>query len=69
MDYGIGWSSKRTKQVALSSTEAEIIAAAEGIRNTLYSNYINTEKFQKKFQITLHEDHQRCINWLQNAAG
>lgn len=67
--YLISWSSSKTRKVALSTTEAEFIAAAESIKIGLYLRKINDEVSKTQLRMSLFEDNQSCIKWLKNSTG
>lgn len=65
----ISWNSSKTKYVVLSSTESEFVAAAEGLRTSIYMKNLNQEVFLYHFSLRLFEDNQSCIKWLKNPTG
>lgn len=61
----ISWCSKQQPIVALSSTEAEYIAAADCIKETLYLKSFLTELINLKINITLNIDNQSSIQLIK----
>ena len=67
--YIVAWSSSKTKNVTLSTTESEFVAAAEALKTALYLKNVNQEVFRYQFSLKLLEDNQSCIKWLKNPTG
>jgi hypothetical protein len=58
----VAWYSKKQTVTALSSTEAEVIALVEGIKEAIWmKNFLNELGFSIPDAITLHEDNQSAI--------
>ena len=62
----ISWKSQRQKTVALSSTEAEYMAASSATRELLWLRNLLSELHQTQQTVTLHCDNQGCIALANN---
>lgn len=71
-DACVGWSCKKQATVALSSTEAEFIAAAIVTQEAVWMRMLLKDVgYKQKQPTTIFEDNQSCIKFIQNekAAG
>lgn len=62
----ISWSSRKQSVIALSSTEAEYIAAAECCKELLYLKSLLEEILTEKVTIELNVDNQSAIALMKN---
>lgn len=62
----IGWSSRKQSTVALSTTEAEYIAAAECCKELLYLKTLIEELTDKECKVELKVDNQSAIKLINN---
>lgn len=62
----IAWGSKKQSTIALSSTEAEYIAASECCKELLHINSLLQEILQKCLSMTLKIDNQSTISLIKN---
>src|SRR6266576_1199903 len=66
----ITWSSTKQKCVAISSTESEYVALAEGVKEVLWLISILKQMcFQIKLPINIYEDNAGCIGISKNPTG
>lgn len=65
----ISWCSKKQSVVALSSTEAEYIAATECCKEILYLKFLIEELTGKSVKATLNIDNQSTIHLIKNGIG
>lgn len=65
----ISWSSKKQSITALSSTEAEYIAAAECCKEILHLKFLIEELSGKPVKATLNIDNQSTIQLIKNGIG
>lgn len=63
----ISWSSRKQPVVALSSTEAEFIAAAESVKEVLYVKTLFESIILRNISATLNIDNQSAISIIKNA--
>ena len=68
-NYIIAWDSGTTKNVVLSTYEAEFIAASVTMRNSLYLKNFNDEILGYPSKMLLKIDNQSCVKWLKNETG
>lgn len=62
----ISWSSKKQPVVALSSTEAEYVAASSAVQEALWlRSLMNELRFHQKC-VKIYEDNEACINLSKN---
>lgn len=61
----ISWCSKRQPIVALSTTEAEYISAADCCKEVIYHKYLIEELTGNEIKINLHIDNQSSINLIK----
>ena len=66
----VAWKSKRQTIVALSTAEAEFIAASSMIQEVIYIRRL-LEKlgFPQTEPTTIYEDNTTCIKWAEGAVG
>ena len=58
----ISWSSRKQPTVALSTTEAEYMAAKEATKEAIWlRNLFNEHGFKQTQPTKIHEDNQSCI--------
>lgn len=63
----ISWGTRKQSCVALSSTEAEFVALAEGCQELLWTRKLMAEiKEEQKDPITVWEDNQSCIKMVES---
>jgi hypothetical protein len=68
-DSVIAWSSKEQAIVALSTGEAEYIAASKYTREVVYRRQLLSELSYPQHTLThIHEDNQTCISFTRNDA-
>lgn len=67
-DGPISWASKRQPIVALSSTEAEYIAAADCCKEALYLKSLLQEIIDLDIKINLHVDNQNSIQLVKSGS-
>ena len=66
-DGPVVWGSKRQTCVALSTAEAEYMAASTATREAMYLRHLLEDMGYPQFQATiLHEDNQPCIHVANN---
>lgn len=65
----ISWCSKKQSIIALSSTEAEYIAATECCKEILYFKFLIEELTGKPIKATLNIDNQSTIYLIKNSVG
>lgn len=68
MSAPIAWSSKKQSIVALSTTEAELIALAEGLKIALWFKQALEGLEIKHKPIMVHQDNQSCIALVNKEA-
>ena len=62
----ISWFSKQQSIVAQSTTEAEYVAMADGLKDALYLKHIHDEILGQDIKIMVLEDNQGAIELLKN---
>lgn len=62
----ISWSSKKQPIIALSSTEAEYVAATSAAQEALWFQTLLSELSYSQQTIMIHEDNEACINLSKN---
>jgi hypothetical protein len=62
----ISWYSKRQSVVALSSAEAEYLAATEAAKDGIWLKQLLRDLQSPQTTVTLHEDNQACIALAKN---
>jgi hypothetical protein len=67
-DGVISWQSKRQPTVAMSSTEAEYMAASSATREALFLHQLLSELGYNQPSVTLYCDNQSCISLSNNPA-
>lgn len=63
----ISWCSRKQPVTALSSTEAEFIAAAESVKEVLYLKYLLESLILENSIVFLNADNQSAISIVKNA--
>ena len=63
----ISWDSRKQKTVALSTTEAEYMAMAKSVKETIYLQRIVQElRFSSYGDLTIHCDNRSCLALAEN---
>ncbi|CAB0007001.1 unnamed protein product, partial [Nesidiocoris tenuis] len=63
----IGWLCKKQTSVALSSTEAELVAASTGIQEAIWLRLLLRDMgFEQNSPTLIYEDNQSCIKYIEN---
>jgi hypothetical protein len=66
----IAWKSKRQNVVALSSAEAEFMAASSLVQEVMYIRRLLTNLgFPQEFATEVGEDNRTCIAWSEGSVG
>ena len=67
-DTLVDWMSRKQRSVTLSSTEAEYVAVADGVRGALFIRHLFGEVFDKLLDVVVHEDNTACMH-LSSGTG
>ena len=66
----ISWKSKRQSVVALSSAEAEFVAASSMVQEVIYiRKFLETLGFPQADPTPVFEDNRTCIAWSEGSVG
>ena len=66
----ISWKSKRQSVVALSTTEAEFVAASSLVQEVIYARrLLSNLGFPQTKPTAVFEDNTTCIKWAEGAVG
>jgi hypothetical protein len=66
----VAWKSKRQSVVALSSAEAEFIAASALVQEVIYTRrLLENLGFPQKEPTFIYEDNRTCIAWSEGSVG
>ena len=66
----IAWKSKRQNVVALSSAEAEFMAASSLVQEAIYKRRLLTNLgFPQEFATEVGKDNRTCIAWSEGSVG
>ena len=66
----ISWKSKRQSVVALSSAEAEFMAASSLVQEVIYiRKFLDRLGFEQKEPTKIFEDNRTCVAWSQGSVG
>lgn len=66
----IGWFSRKQRIVALSSTEAEYIALADGVKEVIWIKQLLQDfEMPNPYPVVVYEDNTSAISLVNNASG
>ena len=66
----MSWKSKRQSVVALSSAEAEFIAASAMVQEVIYiRKFLGNLGFQQTHPTCVYEDNRTCVAWSEGSVG
>ena len=66
----VAWKSKRQSVVALSSAEAEFVAASAMVQEVNYiRRFLENLGFPQKLPAVVYEDNRTCVAWSEGSVG
>ena len=66
----VAWKSKRQSVVALSSAEAEFVAASAMVQEVIYiRRFLENLGFPQKLPTVVYEDNRTCVAWSEGSVG
>ena len=66
----VAWKSKRQSVVALSSAEAEFVAASAMVQEVIYMRrFLENLGFPQKLPTVIYEDNRTCVAWSEGSVG
>ena len=66
----VSWKSKRQSVVALSSAEAEFVAASAMVQEVIYTRkFLDNLGFPQTHPTSVYEDNRTCVAWSEGSVG
>ncbi len=66
----MSWKSKRQSVIALSSAEAEFVAASAMVQEVIYTcRFLDNLGFQQTRPTSIYEDNSTCVAWSEGSVG
>ena len=66
----VSWKSKKQSIVALSSAEAEFVAASSMVQEVIYARRLLKKLgFQQSLPTSIFEDNRTCVAWSEGSVG
>jgi hypothetical protein len=67
---GASWRCKRKRQIALSSAEAEFIAASSVVQEVIFlCKFLDNLGFKQNRPTPIFADNETCIHWSEGSVG